>query len=429
MIRPTLEQLGDKAVSRAESIIGPSFATNPYVMQHPEYFGSGLINLVNQRERKGSLKSGNVELVGQGPLPLLYRNMEQCVQAAAFRIDENKGHEALGIFVESRDPEMGTNLYIVPEDHVHLVVQSVDGSTLWSQVDNALGDILENGGGIVLLPEHLSNSSNKQKIEIGRNIGHITGNDSIRILENSHINHNQKLSLKLETHEIDKIVNRGLLGRMRLVKAERVLLPFSNIPFTNLDFIDSKDKNSIHHVWLYGNVQGQKDIPFRPHSACSSSEVLGACNCDCPDQLDAALRQLVHEGAGVVMYLPQEARGHGVWAKVQTWPLNIGHKIDLLTAFNLAGLQEDIREFTMVKEVLDSLGIRSIRLMSNNGHVKGKGLLDAGVDITDMLSIHPVHTEHQSEYLRIDLKAKENDRGDNFHNTHVVQGDLLLRRH
>lgn len=115
---------------------------------------------------------------------------------------------------------------------------------------------------------------------------------------------------------------------------------------------------------ISGQMTDQEDVPLRVHSACYTAEVLGSLKCDCKQQLDWAL-QYIAEHNGVVLYLPQEGRGIGLGNKIRAYALQeLGH--DTITANTLLGLPVDARSYEDAAAIINDLGIRSIRLLTNN---------------------------------------------------------------
>lgn len=116
---------------------------------------------------------------------------------------------------------------------------------------------------------------------------------------------------------------------------------------------------------MVGVVEGQSAVPVRVHDQCQTSEVFGSLKCDCKEQLDYALRYMQHNGPGLVIYLPQEGRGIGLANKVAAYAQQ-ERGLDTVDANRVLGLPDDAREYGAVRDILLELGIRSVRLMTNN---------------------------------------------------------------
>jgi len=134
-----------------------------------------------------------------------------------------------------------------------------------------------------------------------------------------------------------------------------------------------------HVVLVYGDVSGKEGVPIRVHSECITSEVFGSLKCDCKEQLDAALAEIVRRGGGAVCYLRQEGRGIGLANKIRAYDLQ-SKGADTVDANRMLGLPDDARKYDVVRDMLEHLGIRSVRLMTNNP-AKVAGLRSLGVDV------------------------------------------------
>ncbi|MEW5848007.1 MAG: GTP cyclohydrolase II [Myxococcota bacterium] len=131
-------------------------------------------------------------------------------------------------------------------------------------------------------------------------------------------------------------------------------------------------------VMALGDLRGD-DVLVRVHSECMTSEVFGSLKCDCADQLERALQQVAQEGRGAVIYLRQEGRGIGLANKVRAYALQ-ARGVDTVDANRVLGLPDDARRYDAAAAVLRELGVRSIRLMTNNPS-KVDALRELGVEV------------------------------------------------
>jgi len=154
-----------------------------------------------------------------------------------------------------------------------------------------------------------------------------------------------------------------------------------------------------HIAIVAGDVANGANILCRVHSECWTSEVLGSLKCDCREQLDAAIDRIAAEGTGVVVYLRQEGRGIGLGNKVRAYALqNSG--ADTVEANLALGFEADERRYDLAAAILADLGVRSIRLLTNNP-TKVAGLRAAGITITERISHWVGENQYNSEYLAV----------------------------
>jgi GTP cyclohydrolase II len=142
------------------------------------------------------------------------------------------------------------------------------------------------------------------------------------------------------------------------------------------------DAGTEHVAMVAGTVAGGAGVLCRVHSECLTSEVFGSLKCDCKQQLDRALDLISRRGRGVVLYLRgHEGRGIGLGDKVRAYALQEqGH--DTVDANRLLGLPDEARDFSMVKDILDDLGVGSVALMTNNP-LKVEALVSDGVVVAE----------------------------------------------
>src|SRR3954463_5190772 len=133
-----------------------------------------------------------------------------------------------------------------------------------------------------------------------------------------------------------------------------------------------------HVAMVLGDVSGP-DVLTRVHSSCFTGEVMGSLRCDCRAQLDAALARIAREGRGLLVYLVQEGRGIGLGNKVRAYHLQDEGK-DTVEANLALGFEADSRSYDLAAGILRDLGVRSVRLMTNNPD-KRAGLERAGVTV------------------------------------------------
>ena len=134
-----------------------------------------------------------------------------------------------------------------------------------------------------------------------------------------------------------------------------------------------------------GQVQGAADVPTRVHSECVTGDVFGSVRCDCRDQLESALGELVAQPLGILLYMRQEGRGIGIAYKVRAYSLQ-DSGLDTLEADQHLGFDGDLRRYDGAAAMLQALGVASIRLFTNNP-AKVEGLRDAGVVVQERVPL------------------------------------------
>lgn len=200
-----------------------------------------------------------------------------------------------------------------------------------------------------------------------------------------------------------------LLERDTLVeKGEEVDMPtayghFRLIPFRQKD-------NGLEHVALIkGDVSDGKPVLVRVHSSCMTGDIFGSMRCECGEQLHKAIQEIEKEGRGAVIYLNQEGRGIGLMDKIKAYKLQ-ENGLDTVDANLHLGHKADERDYGVGANILHELGIRKMRLMTNNP-VKRIGLEGYGLEITEIV---PLEVE-PNEYNRFYMHTKKERMGHNLH--------------
>jgi 3,4-dihydroxy 2-butanone 4-phosphate synthase/GTP cyclohydrolase II len=154
-----------------------------------------------------------------------------------------------------------------------------------------------------------------------------------------------------------------------------------------------------HHLALVkGDVAGKKGVLVRVHSECLTGDVFGSRRCDCGPQLHQAMRQVSHEGRGVILYMRQEGRGIGLAPKIQAYKLQ-ERGYDTVEANLKLGFKMDLREYGLGAQILADLGLRTIRLLTNNPK-KVVGLEGYGLEIVEQVPIRVGANPHNAKYLK-----------------------------
>jgi 3,4-dihydroxy 2-butanone 4-phosphate synthase / GTP cyclohydrolase II len=193
------------------------------------------------------------------------------------------------------------------------------------------------------------------------------------------------------------------LSKERLVqRVATVRLPTPVGEFRMIGYDNTLD-NREHVALVKGDIEGRDDVLVRMHSECLTGDVFGSSRCDCGEQLHAAMLRIEEAGAGAIIYLRQEGRGMGLHNKLRAYELQEQGR-DTVEANLELGFKPDLRDYGIGAQILLDLGLRKIRLLTNNPK-KIVGLEGYGLEITGRVPLQVEPGHHNATYL--DTKQKK----------------------
>ena len=205
----------------------------------------------------------------------------------------------------------------------------------------------------------------------------------------------RKHKLKLGT--IEALISHRRTREQLVEHVETVRLPTDYGEF-DLHLYRSRLDGQHHLALVRGEVAGKQNVLVRVHSECLTGDVFGSRRCDCGPQLHQAMRQVSEAGCGVIVYMRQEGRGIGLPAKIKAYKLQEGG-LDTVEANLKLGYPMDLREYGLGAQILTDLGLRTIRLLTNNPK-KLVGLEGYGLEIVEQVPIRVPPNPHNARYLK-----------------------------
>ena len=203
-------------------------------------------------------------------------------------------------------------------------------------------------------------------------------------------------------HTLKMCSSRDLIAyrrrREKLVEREQCVRMPTDYGDFDLYLYRSLTDGAHHLALVRGKIDPKQPVLVRVHSECLTGDVFGSRRCDCGSQLHQAMRQIAQHGTGILLYMRQEGRGIGLPAKIHAYKLQ-EDGLDTVQANRKLGFPTDLREYGMGAQILSDLGVRKIRLMTNNPR-KVVGLSGHGLQITARLPIKSVPHAENERYLK-----------------------------
>jgi 3,4-dihydroxy 2-butanone 4-phosphate synthase/GTP cyclohydrolase II len=203
-------------------------------------------------------------------------------------------------------------------------------------------------------------------------------------------------------HQLKLICIRDLIDYRRrseqlVHRLEQIKLPTDYGTFDLYLYSNTIDDKE-HMALVKGEIDAEIPTLVRVHSECLTGDVFGSRRCDCGGQLHTALRQIDEAGRGVLLYMRQEGRGIGLRAKLHAYKLQ-EQGYDTVEANERLGFKPDLRDYGIGAQILHDLGVRKIRLLTNNPR-KVVGLEGHRLELVERVPIQLASNEHNDAYLR-----------------------------
>lgn len=195
---------------------------------------------------------------------------------------------------------------------------------------------------------------------------------------------------------IEDLIEYRLTHDSLITKEVEVEMPTKHGDFKLVAYTQSTTED-VHLALVKGEWTEDESIPVRVHSSCFTGDILESLRCDCGDQLHKALDYVSENGKGVVLYMRQEGRGIGLLNKLKAYRLQEEGR-DTVEANLELGFQMDQRDYGVGAQILRDLGVRKMKLMSNNPK-KRVGLIGYGLEVTENIPIEVPPNPHNLEYL------------------------------
>ncbi|MCS7299750.1 MAG: bifunctional 3,4-dihydroxy-2-butanone-4-phosphate synthase/GTP cyclohydrolase II [Spirochaetia bacterium] len=225
-------------------------------------------------------------------------------------------------------------------------------------------------------------------------------------------NEDGTMARRPQLFEIAKKFNLKIISISQIVKyrwmnerlVERIDDAFLPTKYGNFKIIGYQEliSGKEHVAIVKGDVRNKENVIVRIHSECFTGDILGSLRCDCGNQLAFALQTMEEEGEGVLIYLRQEGRGIGLLNKIKTYKLQ-DQGYDTVEANRKLGFPDDAREYGVAYQILKDLGVKSIRLMTNNPS-KIRKIEEYGIIVNERIPIVVGINKYNEKYIRVKVE-------------------------
>ena len=304
-------------------------------------------------------------------------------------------------FTISVDYAQGTTTGISAADRARTIASFVDPATKPSDLRRPghIFPLKYHDGGVLVRPGHT-----EAAVDMARLAGCYPAGVLCEIVnDDGTMMRGDDLDRFAETHDLVQISIADLVAYRwrteRLVtRSSEATLPTDHGEFRIVGYSSDTD-GSAHVALVAGDVADETDVLTRVHSVCLTGDVFGSLRCDCGSQLDEALRLIAEAGTGVVVYnTSHEGRGIGILDKIAAYHLQ-EEGLDTVEANRQIGHADDRRHYGVDAQILHDLGVRSVRLLTNNPD-KIEQLERYGIEVTDREEIWVGETPENEAYLR-----------------------------
>ena len=215
-----------------------------------------------------------------------------------------------------------------------------------------------------------------------------------------------ELELMAAEHGIKIVSVAQIIAYRRLHERLIQRVAEASLPTKYGDFLAIAYRSTIdpdeHVALIRGELDGERPVLVRVHSECLTGDVFHSLRCDCGEQIDLAMRAIADEGRGVFLYMRQEGRGIGLHNKIRAYALQ-DQGLDTVEANEALGFESDIRDYGIGAQILADLGVRNIRLLTNNPR-KVIGLEGYGLQVVETLPILAKPNPRNVKYLETKRK-------------------------